>query len=67
MDKTAQLVIQTGPDQGQVFPLQSELVRLGTADGNDIVLSDATLAEHHASIVYREGRYAIVTLSLIHI
>jgi pSer/pThr/pTyr-binding forkhead associated (FHA) protein len=61
MDKTAQLVIQTGPDQGQVFPLQSELVRLGTADGNDIVLADTTLAEHHASIVYREGRFAIVT------
>ena len=61
MDKTAQLVIQTGPDQGQVFPLQSELVRLGRAEGNDIVLSDATLAEHHASIVYREGRFAIVT------
>lgn len=61
MDKTAQLVIQTGPDQGQVFPLQTELVRLGRADGNDIVLSDATLAEHHASIVYREGRFAIVT------
>lgn len=61
MDKTAQLLIQTGPDQGQVFPLQSELVRLGTADGNDIVLSDATLAEHHASIVFREGRFAIVT------
>jgi hypothetical protein len=61
MDKTAQLVIQTGPDQGQVFPLQSELVRLGTADGNEIVLADATLAEHHASIVYREGRFAIVT------
>lgn len=61
MDKTAQLVIQTGPDQGQVFPLQSELVRLGSGDGNEIVLSDATLAEHHASIVYREGRFAIVT------
>lgn len=61
MDKTAQLVIQTGPDQGQVFPLRSELVRLGSGDGNDIVLSDPALAELHASIVYREGRFAIVT------
>jgi hypothetical protein len=61
MDKTAQLLIQTGPDEGEVFAIQSELVRLGTADNNDIVLTDASLAENHASIVFREGRFAIVT------
>jgi len=61
MDKTAQLSVRTGPDQGQTFPLETELVRLGLGADNEIVLTDPALAEHHASIVYREGRFAIVT------
>jgi len=61
MDKTAQLSVRMGPDQGQTFPLETELVRLGLGTDNEIVLTDPALTEHHASIVYREGRFAIVT------
>ncbi|MCY2965098.1 MAG: FHA domain-containing protein [Planctomycetota bacterium] len=61
MEKTARLAVRIGPDQGQVFPLATELVRIGRGADNEIVLTDPWIADHHASIVHREGRYAIVT------
>jgi len=38
-----------------------EVVRVGRSPENDLVLSDPQLADHLASIVQREGRYAIIT------
>lgn len=55
----ARLAVTAGPDQGKVFGLSGDIMHLGTSDENQIVLSDVTLAEHHASIASRNGRYAI--------
>lgn len=63
MDSAARLTIRLGPDQGKSFPLATELVRIGRGPENEIVLNDPDLDEHQASIIRRDGRYAIVTAS----
>ena len=59
MSADAKITVLSGPDRGRVYELTGEMVRLGRSPENDLVLSDAQLGEHHASIVFREGRYAI--------
>jgi hypothetical protein len=58
---TATLHVTTGPDRGKVFRLETELVHVGRGPENQIDLTDAAVAEHQASIVRRNGRYAIFT------
>jgi hypothetical protein len=55
----AQLAILSGPDAGKRFGLTEELVHIGRAEDNQIVLSDPELAEHQASLASRNGRYAL--------
>jgi hypothetical protein len=62
MPAAAQLTVTSGPDRGRVFDLgEEELVHIGTGPENHVVLSDPAIAEHQASIVSRNGRYAIFT------
>lgn len=59
MSASAKITVTAGPDRGRVYELTGDMVRLGRSPENDLVLSDAQLGEHHASIVFRDGRYAI--------
>ena len=59
MSATAKITVTSGPDRGRVYELTGEMVRLGRSPENDLVLSDAQVGDHHASIVFRDGRYAI--------
>lgn len=59
MESGAQITVTTGPDEGKAFSLSDELVHIGRGTDNHIVLSDPHLDEHQASIVRRNGRYAI--------
>jgi len=61
MAKPAKISILRGPDEGRVFSVEEELVQIGRGAHNDIALSDVALQEHQASIVRRNGRYAIFT------
>jgi hypothetical protein len=61
MPVCATITVTAGPDRGKVFELTAEMVRLGKAPENEVVFSDAQVGDHHASIVRREGRYAIFT------
>jgi len=61
MSEPATITITRGPARGQLFELETELVHIGRAESNQVVLEDANLADHHASIVLRNGRYAIFT------
>ncbi len=63
MSVCATITVTSGPDRGKVFELTGEMTRLGTAPDNEFVLSDTNLGDHHASIVRREGRFAIFTSS----
>ena len=55
------LTITTGPGRGATFEFDEELINIGRGEMNQVVIDDADLEEHHASIVCRNGRYAIYT------
>jgi hypothetical protein len=59
MSPAATITVTDGPDTGRAFPLSDELVHIGRGADNQVVLSDGALAEHQASIVRRQGRFAI--------
>ncbi|MBV8772533.1 MAG: FHA domain-containing protein [Deltaproteobacteria bacterium] len=44
---------------GQQFPLRSAATRIGRALDNDIVVADASVSRHHASIECRNGGYIL--------
>jgi pSer/pThr/pTyr-binding forkhead associated (FHA) protein len=44
------LRIEKGAEAGRVFDLDSELITIGRAADNDIVVSDAMVSQHHAKI-----------------
>lgn len=48
-----------GPDAGIEFELRDEMVHIGQSLENQIQLTDPTIADHEASIVARNGRFAI--------
>jgi len=61
MSVSATITVTAGPNRGKVFELAGEMARLGTAPDNEVVLSDPQLGNYHASIVHRQGRFAIFT------
>jgi hypothetical protein len=61
MSLCATITVTAGPDRGKVFELTGEMARLGKSPENEVVLSDVQVGDHHASIVRREGRFAIYT------
>lgn len=58
---SARITITSGPDRGRTFQLVEELIHIGQGSENHIALSDPSVADHQASIVNRNGRYAIYT------
>ncbi|MBS0261237.1 MAG: FHA domain-containing protein [Planctomycetes bacterium] len=61
MSDIARITVTAGPDKGRVFDLSTEMVRLGRSPDNEIAFTDQQVLDHHASIVCREGRFAIHT------
>lgn len=59
MSVCAKITVTSGPDRGKTFELTGEMMRLGKAPDNELVFTDAQVGDHHASIVRREGRFAI--------
>jgi hypothetical protein len=53
------IVVTTGPERGKVFEPEDELVHVGRGPDNQIVLDDASIDEHQASLLHKNGRYAI--------
>lgn len=56
---SCRIVVTTGPDRGKVFEVDEELVHIGRADENQIVLDDPSLPDHQASVLRKNGRFAI--------
>ncbi len=59
MGDRARLTVTTGPDRGRVFELAEEMVNIGRGAQNEIALTDLQVAEHQATLMSRNGRYAI--------
>jgi pSer/pThr/pTyr-binding forkhead associated (FHA) protein len=45
-----QLIMRSGPNPGKEFPLESVETRIGRDVDNDIVINDAEVSRHHATI-----------------
>ncbi|MEO7329643.1 MAG: sigma 54-interacting transcriptional regulator, partial [Minicystis sp.] len=54
-------VIQ-GLGAGRIFELSGEVVRIGRAPGNDVVLDDAHVSGEHARVVVQPGRVILTDL-----
>ena len=59
MTQRATITITSGPDRGAEFHIADELVNIGRSGENEICLADPAVPEHQASIMHRNGRYAI--------
>jgi LysM repeat protein len=56
------LVIQQGPYAGKSFPLDKDIVTIGSTEENDIVINNPDVSSHHALISKREGAWVIEDL-----
>lgn len=59
MTSYAEIRVSTGPDRGKSFEMKSELIHIGRGEDNECILEDETVGDHQASIVQRNGRFAI--------
>jgi DNA-binding NtrC family response regulator len=49
--RTVRVEVIKGPDEGKSAVATSESVSIGTADGNDLVLTDPTVSRYHVELV----------------
>jgi DNA-binding NtrC family response regulator len=54
-----QLRVAAGPDEGAVAVSASDELSVGTAQGNDLVLTDPTVSRHHCAIASAGGAFAL--------
>lgn len=54
------LSVEWGKQQGQIYELRQEVVRIGRTRDNDFMLNDPTVSQFHARIVrLQDGTYGI--------
>ncbi|MBN2362368.1 MAG: sigma 54-dependent Fis family transcriptional regulator [Deltaproteobacteria bacterium] len=53
------LEVVRGPDRGAVFDSQRERVAIGTAPGNDLVLTDPTVSRYHLELERQANRIVV--------
>lgn len=58
----AQLEIDRGVPPSQTFSIRSDVVTIGRAPDNDIILGDANISRHHAKLRWQGDRYFLVDL-----
>lgn len=54
-----QLIMRSGPTPGKEFPLESVETRIGRDLDNDIVINDAEVSRHHATISLQMESYVL--------
>ncbi len=54
-----QLIIRSGPNPGKEFPLENVETRIGRDVDNDIVINDAEVSRHHATISLQLESYVL--------
>lgn len=59
MTYSPQLVMEEGPEPGQTFVLDQDLLTVGRDPGNDIVIGDPQVSRHHARI-RRQGSLMVI-------
>ncbi len=51
---SVQLVVDMGPDKGRACAIETLSLRIGTAPGNELVLTDPAVSAYHCEIVFGE-------------
>lgn len=65
MTVTLQLLDSTLGHPIQIWTFNAaQLIRIGRAEGNDVVVADPLVSRQHAELVYREGRWEVVSQGL---
>jgi pSer/pThr/pTyr-binding forkhead associated (FHA) protein len=54
-----QLIMRSGPNPGKEFPLENVETRIGRDVDNDIVINDAEVSRHHATISLQLESYVL--------
>ncbi|PID85542.1 MAG: hypothetical protein CSB13_07725 [Chloroflexi bacterium] len=62
MDSAYQLIVQKGPQPGQIYPLLSTSITLGRDPITDIVLNDPEVSRQHARLTQTANSYQIEDL-----
>ncbi|MCP3098654.1 sigma 54-interacting transcriptional regulator [Myxococcus sp. K15C18031901] len=57
--RRAKLQVSSGPEQGEEVTSSAEKLTIGSAQGNDLVLGDATVSRFHAELVREPGGYRL--------
>jgi DNA-binding NtrC family response regulator len=57
--RPALLQVVAGPDKGKSYPLGAERVRVGTAAGNHLLLSDRSVSRNHAEFRIQDRGYLL--------
>lgn len=57
-----QIVMNTGPNPGKVFPLEKNEIFIGRDLTNDVVINDAEVSRRHARLVAQAGGYILEDL-----
>lgn len=58
-NQTYQLIVRTGPQPNQVFPLESKVLTIGRDPLSDIVIDDSEVSRHHSKLTRDEGGYSL--------
>ncbi|MEI7990452.1 MAG: FHA domain-containing protein [Chloroflexota bacterium] len=59
MENLLFLVMRQGPEPKRRFPLNKDVVLIGRADDNDIVIQDKEVSRHHAFIIQQDNQWII--------
>ncbi len=62
MSSQYQLVMQTGPTPGKIFPLEQDVITIGREADNAIVVNDAEVSRKHVQFVFQDGKFTITDL-----
>lgn len=57
-----QLVVNSGPNPGKVYPLTQDEIVIGRDPTNDIVINDAEVSRKHARLMLQAGSYILEDL-----
>jgi pSer/pThr/pTyr-binding forkhead associated (FHA) protein len=53
------LIMRRGPDQGKIYPLDQEEIRIGRGQKNDIIIDDNDVSRGHLRLVRTEDGYEL--------
>ncbi len=60
--RSARITVVSGPDQGAACTIAGNRVRIGTADNNNLTLSDPRVSRHHLELQVQDRGYLVTDL-----